>query len=281
MIEDAINRLLALAPSANRDAVLEVKDGSHRLLLFDDAAGVYQPFDRVVIQTGTVSNIESFAALVLEEAERRGGDLGNPGEWMTVTFRDIPGGVSGGPQKGAVFSPDDRVRLDSFTYNRTLSQQWRALCAALGRPMPHLEFIRTLQGLRPSIPKYSELMTQFRKIAFGEQVNIVSEPVMLAGKTENTFGISMEAKAGGTLTQTSLPSEFHVELQYARNSEAVYPLTVELDLTTAAKGEKKELRFTLVAPDLVNLEQRAVTDEITKFRAAVSDLSRLLILEDL
>lgn len=270
MIREAIEKIEELSTST-RDAVLELPDGSRRIFLYDDAQQQYSELQRVVIQSGKVSNIESFAALVLEEAKRRGEALNaHDGSWMTVVFNTT----------GGRFAPNDEVRLDEFLYKRTLSPQWLALTTVLNQPMEHKTFVAAMQRLRPSILEYSDLIRQFRKVSFSDKTNIVSEPMLSAGANDNSYQVQIGVMGGGGTSATAFPSEFEVELQYARGSEKRYRTPIEIDMTTVTRGDRKELRFTLVAPDLPNVEERAIEDEIAYFREMVKDLPRLLVLVD-
>jgi hypothetical protein len=237
-----------------------------------------------------VSNVESFVALVREETLRRvvppltaaavsareasvEVEPRHNGEFMTVIFSE----------RGARFSPDDRVRLDSFTYTRTLSPQWIALTEGLNKPLEHKDLIRLLQRLRPSILGYEELMRHFRKIHFSDRTNIASEPLLQAGQNANEFKVELEIKGGvnGPTTQaTALPSSFDLHLQYARGSNQAYITTIEVDLSTKMAGDRRELRFTLIAPDLPNVIEQAIDAEVAFFRSQVVDIPRLLILQD-
>jgi len=302
--DDLVDKIVELSPSS-RDNLLTVDDGHgiKRLYIYNDGEKKYAPIDerRIVLQTGEVSNVESFLALVREETLRRGAAVtdsapDNPkstttrkpaakadrsetlavvrhdGSFMTVVFN----------AKVAKFAPDDRVRLDSFGYERALSPQWNALVGALGKPMEHKDLIRVLQRLRPSIKRYEDLMRDLRKITFSDRTNITSEPLLQAGKNQNEYKVDLEVRAGtDSLSQTTaLPSSFDVELQYARGGDKRYATTIEIDLSTFIKGERKELRFTLIAPDLPNVEEAAIDDEVAFFRAETADIPRLLILQD-
>lgn len=296
MIAEAIEAIRDMSPAQNgRDSLITIKDpnGHLRHWLYNEGDAKYEPIASVdvVIQTADVSNVESFAALVREETLRRAvpltgtdpqpessraaresevaEELRHNGEFMTVTFSE----------RGARFSPDDRVRLDSFTYTRTLSPQWIALTEGLNKPLEHKDLIRLLQRLRPSINGYEELMRHFRKIHFSDKTNIASEPLLTAGANANEFKVELEIKGGvnGPTTQaTALP----ICLQYARGGNQAYTTTIEVDLSTKMAGERRELRFTLIAPDLPNVVEQAIDNEVAFFRSQVVDIPRLLILQD-
>lgn len=127
-----------------RHALVEVKDGSGRWLVYNDKDRNYSPIERFVKRDRRVSNVESLAAMVIEEARRAGvgGSADRDvGDQMTVIF----------DAQGAAFHLDDRDGRAVFRYQRTLSPQWQILDAAAGRPMGHVEFVRLLQSLKPSI----------------------------------------------------------------------------------------------------------------------------------
>lgn len=287
MIAEAINRVLQQSTSKPRESVLTLNDGSGRVFLYDDAKQRYEAIGRHVSQTGKVSNVESLAALVLEEARRRGPIFMNvtaaeeegvanaeftkrehEGDWMTVSF----------DANGATFSPDDQHRLDSFTYKRTLSQQWLQLQKFLsGEPLEHADFVRLLQTLRPSIVNYSDIIREFRKISFDSRISIASAPLLDSdGKGGNAFVLEYQAR--NTTQETKLPSEFEVEMAFARGSSKTYRFTVEVDIALVDRGEKKTIRFALVSPDLENVREQAIADEIAYFREQTASLPHLLTL---
>jgi hypothetical protein len=298
--DDFVDKIVQLAPATAREAQIVVGDGhKKRYFLYDDDAAKYVEVvgvERAVLQTGDVSNVESFLALVREETVRRATDVADDGSLSPATDRK-KGATSLATKrhdgsfmtvvfgaKGATFSPDDRIRLDAFTYTRVHSPQWSALIASLNKPYEHKEFIRALQRLRPSIVNYEELMRQLRKISFSDKTNIASEPLLQNGQSQNEYRVDIEVRggvtAGNTSTSTALPSSFDVSLQYARGGEHRYTTTVEIDLSTLMKAERKELRFTLIAPDLPNVEESAIDDEVAFFRSKVEDIPRLLVLQD-
>jgi hypothetical protein len=202
-----------------------------------------------------------------------------------MRFPDITTQIETTYLKGASFSPDDRVRIDHFSYERALSPQWEALVAVLGKPLEHKQFVQALQLLRPSITDYPDIIRQFKKVSFTDRTNIVSEPTLTLGQNENLYKVDVNVSGGGATDSgqrsTSLPSEFEIVLQYARGSSMKYRMVVELDLTTISKGDRKELRFTLVAPDLPNVVEQAIEDEVIYFRQRTAgELPRLLTLVD-
>jgi hypothetical protein len=295
VISEAIETILENAPAQNgRDThvVIEDKHGQKRQhFLYNDNAGAYEKVlseDVPPPQKGTVSNVESFLALVREQTLRRApvsettdvkvtkGDCRHDGSFMTVVFSEA----------GARFSADDRAQTDFFAYERALSPQWARLAESLNKPIDHKTFIRTLQALRPSITNYEELMRHFRKLSFSDKTSIASEPLLEAGRNANEYKVEIElrsgAATGGTTSATTLPSSFEVTMQYARGSEKRYSTTIEIDLSAVMiqNSDRKALRFTLIAPDLANVIEQAVDDEVAAFRLATADIPRLLVLQD-
>lgn len=266
MIEEAITRVEKLTTEKLRKPVLDLQDGSNRLYLYNDKAQKYEEVDRWAPSGYGVSNVESFATLVKEAARRKENPTGN---LMTVIFSAT----------GATFAADDRDRRDLFAYDRTNSPQWKALLEILNKPMDHPTFVRALQRLRPSIKDYDRIIRHYRKVSFGETLGIVSEPILTDGKSQNAYQVAIEAR-GGAENTTTLPSEFVVELQFTRGSSSRYLMTIELDLSTIPKGDRKELRFTLIAPEVSVVVEQAIEDEVAWFRGEAKDLSELLILVD-
>lgn len=256
--------------SVARVPIIKVDDQSDRRFLFDDKEGKYLPLERVVVRSRRVSNIESFVALVIEESRRRDNPTGHFG---TVSFSTT----------GGHFSPDERVALDSFNYIRKLSPQWAALMAALGKPLMHADFIRVLQGLRPSFDakEYPLLMREFRKVSFDSRTNLVSAPVLTNGKAGSTFEFTIEVKGGGQ-AETAIPSGFRLALPFARGSAAQYYIDVELDAQMVEREGKKSVAFVLLCPHKEETEERAVNEEVKLFAntVQVAGLNELLILNE-
>jgi hypothetical protein len=302
MISEAIETIRDMAPAQNgRETMITIEDPSiqhHHVYIYNDNAKAYERAESILVRppmTGAVSNVESFLAHVREETLRRAlvnatvstsvksetsakSDLSprHDGSFMTVVFSE----------SGAKFSPDDREQVDFFSYRRALSPQWQRLIESLNKPLDHKTFIRTLQALRPSIDAYDELMRHFRKLSFSDKTSIASEPMLDAGRNANEYKVEIElrsnAATGGTTSATTLPSSFDVTLQYARGSEKAYTTIVEIDLAAVMipNSDRKALRFTLIAPDLANVVEQAVDDEVKFFRDETADIPRLLILAD-
>lgn len=275
MIKEAIEKLVSLG-TTQRPPQLEAKDGSKRLFIYDDKEARYTPLDRVVIRTIEVSNVESFAALVIEEARRRGR---SDGDQMTVAFRP----------EGGYFKPDETQDLETFRYVRALSQQWQIL-EACPSAMEHRHFVRWIQALRPSFQgqspqkttsDFGAILSAYRRIHIGEKVSVTSQPTLIQGKAEDAVRIEFEM-SGGKKGEDQVPAEFYLQVRYARGSGPWHNMTVEVDVSLAGEEGKKRLVFSPCVPDLEAVKNEAIEAEATWFRDEVdkAGLSNLLILED-
>lgn len=209
-----------------------------------------------------VSTVESFAQVVKEESRRRDNSAG---DFMTAVFT----------QKGGVFYPDDKKRLDQWTYERTLSQQWEYLLQRLGRDMKHLEFVRFLQGLRPSVQDYSLLMRDYKKVTFDGKTRVSSQPVIENGQGGSQVSFVLETKNG--TTEEAMPGAFVLELPFTKGGAKTYQLTIELDV---ALDENQQVKFRPVCPDLEAVTEEAISDEVAYFKEHVAEMSELLVLLD-
>lgn len=265
MIKEAFEYLLNL-PKKARQPLLTPADESGRIFLFDDKSEEYREIPRFVSRKRGVSNVESFAAMVLEEARRAQSD----GDWMTVIFKD----------DGARFHLDDRDGRIAFSYKRQLSPQWELLVGAVGRGFEHREFVTLLQKLRPSLgSEYPRLLSEFRKVTFGTGLRIDSAPILTDGKAGLQYAFELTAASG--VTKTALPAEMLLEFPFSRGGKKVYSIQAEIDIRLVDRGEgKKTFHFSVLLPDREALEEQAVADEVAWFREAAASLPKLSILED-
>lgn len=274
--ESGLREALAWAKdqgAASRSAILKAPDGSGRFWLFDDRLGKYEAQD-VFHQTGrTVSNVEAFAALVAEILTRQDRVVGGEPQaarGASVLF------TSG----GATFRPNDHDPRIEHHYQRTLDTQWTLLRQLVGKPLEHLPFVRALQGLRPSIPGYVRVIQDFRKIEFQTSSSLRSNPFLEEGKAGMAFTFELETKGG--VTQTHIPNTVEFATLFSRGSSKRYTHVLELDVTVKDDGPKKVPVFTLQFPDISAVEDQAVADEISFFRAAMREgFEELLILTNL
>lgn len=211
-------------------------------------------------QSRTISNIDSFTKVVLEEARR----LNNPtGDFMTVIFTE----------KGAKFYTDDKLRGDTWAYERSLSQQWSWLLDSINKPMTHLELLRRIQGLKPSITDYRNLFNQFKRVSITNNTVVTSQPILEDGRTNAELVFNMEAKAGSGETQAHMPGELLLTMPYTKGFDKQYEFTIELDGHT---DEQSKIRFRLVFPERELVEEAAIADELTYFQEKTSALPNLL-----
>lgn len=262
MIQEALAYLTGLA-TRKRPAMLKLEDGSGDVMIYDDAKKQYEARPRFVKRERSVSNVESFARMVIEEARR----AGCSGDWMTVVFN----------QSGGRFYLNDKDGRTVFTYARELAPQWQLLVGAHGRGHAHADFVRLLQQLKPSIVDYSTVMMQFRKVTFGQSTEVDSAPTLVEGASGSAYAV--RAKVGSAVSQASLPGEIKFALQFTRSSSMKYESEVEVDVQL--NEAKKTLTFTLLFTDRPALEERALTDEAAWFKSEVGPkLPQLSILED-
>lgn len=262
-----LEKLELMARQAVRPATIQ---DEHRRFIYDDNEGCYKLIDRVVRQSGEVANVECLSDLVVEEALRRE----NPtGEWMTVTFRE----------GGAFFSPDDRERLDGYTYSRTLSPEWATIRASLGKPMKHVEFLRLLQSLRSVLVNASAVIRAFRAVDVSRVARIASSPILQEGKASVGLAVDLIVKmtgGGETTARQELPETIGFFLSYARGGQKKFELNAEVFIEVAREGEKETLLFGFLVPDICAVERDAREAEVADFRALTESLPRLLVLEN-
>lgn len=263
----------ALANAKPRDPLLDARDGSGRMWLYNDTTHTYDAIDQWHKTGREVSNIDSFAALVVEVINRQDEQDSPPraGRGSSVLFSDA----------GAVFRPNDHDPRVNHVYARKSAPQWSALAAACGRPMEHLVFVRTLQALRPSMPQYARVIQDFRKIDFGTSSSLRSNPFLEEGKAGVHFSFQIEVKGG--VQDTHLPNAIDFVVPFARGGEKTFNVRLELDITVKDEGDKKKPVFTLCWPDLAATYEEAVNEEIAWFEGEMRDagLARLLVLRNL
>lgn len=260
MIKEALQYIADLG-TKERPPILAADDGSGRTYRYDDAAQIYVEVDRFVKRARSVSNIESFAAMTIEEARRSG----HGGDWMTVIF----------DKSGAHLHLDDRDGRTVFRYEREISWQWKALQEA-AQPREHLQFIRQLQKLRPTIVDYLKVLTEFRKVSFSAQTRVESAPTLEEGRAGIVHSIEFEAKNGKT--RAELPSSIHCVLPFAQGSKKLFESAVEV--AVELNEQTKKVQFALSFADAFALTEEAISHEVEWFRGQVADLKLLSILED-
>ncbi len=227
--------------------------------LYSDIAAEYKPL-LPELKRG-ISTVESLAAVVKEETKRRDNALGS---YMTVIFTE----------KGGVFYPDDKARLDLWTYERCLSQQWQTLLKGLNTETSHLSFIRWLQGLRSSIVGYPDIIREFKKVTFDGKNSVTSQPIIESGAAGKQVSFTLETKNG--VTQTEMPASIPLVLPFTRGGTALYSLTIELDVAL----QDDRVVFRPVVPELESVTEKAIADEVNYFEQELDEVTDLLVLLD-
>lgn len=254
----------------HRAALIEAKDGSRQRWLFNDKERRYEVLSLAPLKRPTrrVSNVESFAAMTLEEA-RRGAVAGlGFGEFMTAQFFAA----------GAILHLDDRACLDVFEYRRELSPQWKTLVGAEGREMDHKSFIRLLQTMRPSFLDYAKVLMAYRRISIDASAAVQSAPMLEPDGTQG-YAYAFKVKVGGKDVDARLPSVLELELQFARGSAKTYRIDAEVNIDLKSSGDKSVPVFSIALPERSVVEEQAIADELASFKDAVKSLTLLHILE--
>lgn len=268
--EPAVRDIATLAGHAGRPEILKLDDGSERAWILDPAEMKYAPIEPFISKAESVSNVESLAAAVEHEFLR----MGKPeaGRFMTVSFT----------QEGGTFDADVRVIRDDFTFKRKLSPQFELLMQSAGKPFGHVEFLRLLQALRPSIPTFKEFFREFRKINFNQRTEIVSAPIVERGEAGSSISIAFEAKSTGAKgVPARLPGEVEMVMAFARGSDRKYKHTVEIEASLEGGPENPQLKFRLVFVDRDIILEKAVDDEIEFFKKEIkAKVPELLVLRD-
>lgn len=237
-----------------------VQDTNRGELLYNDSQGCYNAL--IPEFKRSLSTVDSLVMAVEEECKRRENQTGN---FMTVVF-DVDGGI---------FYPDDKKRLDRWNYARCLSQQWEHLTEHLNQDMRHLDFIRFLQGLRPSILDYPSIMKEFKKVTFDARTSVTSQPIIEDGQAGSQVSFILDTKNGKT--QTQMPAAIMVHLPFVRGSATNYDLTIELDV---ALDRNEQVVFRPVCPEIETVTEQAINDEFQVFKNSTQDLKDLLVLLD-
>jgi hypothetical protein len=262
MIAEAIDKLLE-ETTARRPAKIE-ENG--RLWFFNDVERKYEEIPLEYVRRHTVSNMESFIALVKEEGHR---------------LRDrSPRGVVTLTKTGGLFVPEDtgngKIR---HTYARALDPFWQIVAGNIGKPMPHGQFVRFLTSLAPVIENYPTVARHFRKVFFDERLNVTSQPMLDAdGKGGNSFSVEFIARGGTQTASTALPAGFLLKLPYARGSYHKYDVFLELDLTLRKDNDKNHLMFSYYCPSLSASEVEAQGDEERMCVGELKALDNILVL---
>lgn len=265
MIKEAIDRILELKKE-RRDLDVKIKYyGNYSECIkdakFDERTGNYTVNCETLIKR-SISTIKSLTSAILEEAKRR---ENKTGEYMTVLFN----------QKGGYFSMNDDFYSGNYTFERTLSQQWRVLSGIAGKVLDHESFLLALQELNPSIQNFPKLYRQFIKVRIIGRSELASNPVYVDGEAESGFMVKYTLESGQS-DEEILPQGFICELPYSKGSEKKYIVPVE---TMILNNGSNQLVIRVNCPILEQVEEQAIFDEVEQLRKDTSELQDLLILE--
>lgn len=277
--KEAIAYLQETSAAARRDALIRFTDrfGDDRQFIYSDAKREYVDVDPHVAVSDTVSNIESFANLVVAEAERRGGGkAGDPqaGEGMNVIFT----------ADGATFFPDTDDRRDVYKYVRQPSTAFKTLIDGLGRAWPHHQFLVWLEKLRTVIGTTDndvftshapDIIVAFRALKLSKTSKMVSEPILLDGVKGGSFEFKLEVKGVVGGVDVKIPQSFPVSIQFARGDQRRYEFDVLIDING---GEGDSPTITPYAPAVEGIREAAIVDEMREFEETTKQLPKLLCL---
>lgn len=281
LTEGAVRAIHGLITEAAYDTIVKVPDGSGRLLVFDPATKKYTETSYVLHQRAfRVSSLSSLAALVV----------------MELGFReDTPRLIIMKPN-GAVFYPDvAHPTYHTHTYTRQLSTPFRVLAECVGKGhMPQVPFVRLLQKLAPYVvqhptersPTGAELVRAYRSVIFDARTTIVSAPFIEDGKSGYAYKLDIETK--GARGEASLPTVCYVNVPFSTgdNGDSTvrgYLVRCEMDVAVLdgkTQNEPKSIVFSLT-PELEEVVEQAIRDEVAALRVATTDVPLLTIVEDL
>lgn len=255
MLTELFNKIQELQRPFN--IALEGKD-----YLYNDHEERYEIVHKS--QYRSISNVESFAQVVLEEARR----LENlAGDNMTVIFT----------LEGAKFYSNDKKSgtQDKWDFKRCLAQQWDLACRATDNPpMKHLDLLRYIQKLRPSIGEsYKDLFNDFKSVSFAGKTIATSQPLLEGGKSNATLSFNLQADSNSGETHVSLPGVIPLTLQYARAGDVFYQTSLEVD---GALDSEDKIKFRLIWPEKEIIIERALKDEVEYFKEQTKNMSKLL-----
>lgn len=264
---ETIQAIINYVNSLKRPELIDTVGGQ---FVYSDSTKTYNKIHSLDIPsfTRTVSNVESFAAYILEIASRNGYDKVN-GKGITVCFDS---------KRAVCRLVDNNTNNDTIIYDRALSPQWEYLFGKIGTRLSHKSLITVLQWLRPSFKDdYNTFMRHYRKVSFDEKISVSSQPQVVDGKGGSSLVV--EFNRNGDNGQTALPNSLKLSLQYTRDSKRFYEAEIEVDSTLNANNrEKPSLEFSLLWADIENTQTQAVADEIADFKALVGEkLPELLV----
>jgi len=214
----------------------------------------------------TVSEIESLARLVRLEASKTGGAVVVFSSYG-ATF--LPGNTTLAYGDGAAEASvleTGRVATE-HCYTRRYSPQWAELRKVLtaGTKLSHLEFLRALQRLRPSIPEYATIFSAYQRVSLDANTKATNSPLVLRDGGASSIAFNVSLKSG--TAEVKLPAEFDVILPLTRFGSP-QEFAVEVDINVSADGK---VLFGLIAPEMDLAEEEAISSEVVTFERLIKE----------
>lgn len=260
-----IRQVLQLAEQAVREPIIELKDGSRRRFLYDDAKRVYdevEPSAEFPREVRTVGDIQSLVELVKAESARIM-EL-NKGDFATASFT---------PSGGVVWLEEDQGRLGmAVKYERQPSFALNRVQAELGRWLDHESFLLLLATLAPWMVNGKRVLQAFRRVSTETTSGMSSQPFLDEGTTGLSYKV--DVKVRGENVQADLPATLVLNIPFTLRQPGTYAIELWVDI----KGERDEDSdkpiyvpfFRLLAPELAAIKERALEDELSFFREAMA-----------
>lgn len=238
------------------------KTGKPELLQTASGTYIYSPFkgdlqllppvpQKPPVESRSVSTIESLVAVALEELARADN---NTGRGMTVIF-DL---------KGATLFINDESQHLQWRYQRCLSQQWEWLINYADKTMTHRQFVRAIQGLKPSITNYSDIFRAIRRVNVSDSAELVSAPIIEEGSLGESLSFNLKVEGGGS-TKAAIPTEIPLEMTFARGGEKRYSFNIGLDIERVKHDAYFTAGFVLNFLEKPVIEDLAIADEVAFF----------------
>jgi len=247
----------------SRPTLIETPVGK-MILRDENYSELVSPYKRVIC------NIDSLVKTVVEEASRR---TNKDGKFMTVIFEP----------NGASFFPDDVTRRDSWVYARRFTDQFEKFREMIGKKLGHLDLLRAIQRLRPSVIDYKSVIRSFQKINLTKEVKVVSAPMVQDGATGGSLQWAVQATSNGTTEKCAVPSEITFTLPVVQGSNVLYSFTAELEIAFEENNGSAKGYFSLICPDVDAVLNGVYEDEVKQFEKSVTEeakLSSVLILRN-
>lgn len=238
-----------------------------RTFVYSDLNSCYE-LSECKPQVRTVRSVKAFTANIKEELKRRGNASG---ECATVSIN----------LNGGEFVPNDNFGDYKIIFSRLNSQQWDFLKKYINRTTDHFEFLRMLQGLKPSLENaginFHELFGSFSTLRLIGRNEITSNPIITAEGQTNGYKCTYKLDNGCDGEET-FPSGFEVKAPFAKAGDKNYTVPIDLLFT---RDDDNQLKITILCPTFENIEEKAIIDECEYIKTETqSTYPDLLILSD-